>query len=54
METELVKSGLNPALAQSVEPSPALYSYRNKMEYTFGNEYRMHLFRSAFTGAKVL
>lgn len=40
VETELVKSGLNPALAQSVEPSPALYGYRNKMEYTFGNEYR--------------
>lgn len=31
-------NGVDPALLSGIEPSPCIYRYRNKMEYTFGNE----------------
>ena len=31
-------SGVDPALLSGIKPSPCIYRYRNKMEYTFGNE----------------
>lgn len=34
----LIKNELDPGLAQSMLPSPDVYSYRNKMEYSFGDE----------------
>jgi len=40
VEELLAKAGMDPKLAGSIEPSPVLYRYRNKMEYTFGNEYK--------------
>lgn len=48
IKEEQVKSGLDRALADQEQPyawegvqeSPCLYEYRNKMEFTFGNEYK--------------
>jgi len=34
----LREAGMDPFLATEIEPSPCIYRYRNKMEYTFGNE----------------
>ncbi len=48
LKEEQVKSNLDHALAgqsvpyvwEGVQESPCLYEYRNKMEFTFGNEYK--------------
>lgn len=48
IKEEQVKSALDKALAdqtvpyqwEGVQESPVLYEYRNKMEFTFGNEYK--------------
>lgn len=48
IKEEQVKSGLDKALAgqsvpyvwEGIQPSPKIYEYRNKMEFTFGNEYK--------------
>ena len=48
IKEEQVKSALDQALAgqvipyqwEGVQQSPVLYEYRNKMEFTFGNEYK--------------
>ena len=34
----LKQNGVDPALLLGIESSPCIYRYRNKMEYTFGNE----------------
>ena len=34
----LEKEGIDQSLLIGIEPSPCMFSYRNKMEYTFGNE----------------
>ena len=34
----LRSNGVDPALLSGIEASPCIYRYRNKMEYTFGNE----------------
>ena len=34
----LVKNGLSPDLVSDMVPSPDVYRYRNKMEYSFGDE----------------
>ena len=31
-------NGVDPGLLAGIKPSPCIYRYRNKMEYTFGNE----------------
>ena len=40
--TEVLKclenEGVNTSIFIGIEPSPCMFSYRNKMEYTFGNE----------------
>ncbi len=40
VESQLLQAGLDPGLTAPIRPSPRLYGYRNKMEYTFGNEYK--------------
>ena len=34
----LTESGLDPKLLSGIEPCPVQYNYRNKMEYSFGDE----------------
>ena len=33
-----LSAGLDPSIVQSIEPCPDVYAYRNKMDYTFGDE----------------
>lgn len=34
----LSSAGFDPSICQSIEPCPDVYRYRNKMDYTFGDE----------------